>query len=60
MARNRVIYQSEALYVSRTDDSAAKLGCVVNQGADSLATSATIVAGERPKYVQRVQNANLL
>ena len=58
MARNRVIYQSEALYVSRTDASASKLGCQINQGVDSLATSATVTVGERPKYVQRVQNAN--
>ena len=56
MARNRVIYQSEALYVSRTGTAAQ--GCQVNQGADSLAGSATITAGERPTHIQRVQNAN--
>tara|TARA_B100000676_G_C18065779_1_gene840880 strand:+ start:217 stop:1512 length:1296 start_codon:yes stop_codon:yes gene_type:complete len=58
MARNRVIYQSEALYVSRTDETANKKGCQVNQGIDSLAGSVTPTAGERPKYIQRVQNAN--
>ena len=56
MARNRVIYQSEALYVSRTGT--ASQGCQVNQGIDSLAGTVTPTAGERPKYIQRVQNAN--
>ena len=52
MARNRVIYQSEALYVSRTGT--ASQGCQVNQGIDSLAGTVTPTAGERPKYIQRV------
>tara|TARA_R100000152_G_scaffold20186_1_gene13301 strand:+ start:2120 stop:3301 length:1182 start_codon:yes stop_codon:yes gene_type:complete len=48
MARNRVIYQSEALYASPTDSSTGS--CRMDHGFTN--------AANKPKQVQRVQNAN--
>ena len=48
MARNRVIYQSEALYASPTD--AATGSCRMDHGFTT--------AANKPKQIQRVQNAN--
>ena len=48
MARNRVIYQSEALYASPTDASTGS--CAMDHGFTSQANF--------PKQIQRVQNAN--
>jgi len=46
MARNRVIYQSEALYVGPTDTSANQKGCNIAHGQSAI------------KQIQRVQSAN--
>lgn len=48
MARNRVIYQSEALYASPTDSTNGS--CRMDHGFTT--------AANKPKQVQRVQNAN--